>query len=66
MSRAQLIALIRECRSHVYRQQHAGAHEQDRQDAKALLIKIVEVLNIEEGLLPRASMLDAVAKWRNQ
>jgi len=55
----QLIALIRECRSHVYRQQHAGVHEQDRQDAAELLPRLNAVLN-------RTHLLEAITQWRNQ
>lgn len=44
MTKKELIALLHECRTHVYRQQHAGKHEQDRADAKELLPRVVKAL----------------------
>lgn len=42
-SELTLRALLRECSYDVYRQRFHGKHEQDRADAEALWIKLVEV-----------------------
>lgn len=38
------LGLLTACRSHVYRQQRAGSHEQDREDAKELYPALDEYL----------------------
>jgi hypothetical protein len=38
------LALLRKAATHVFRQQHAGKHEQDRKDAEALLPELERFL----------------------
>lgn len=44
MKDTELRELLKRCSHHVFRQQTAGKHKQDREDAKALMVELEAVL----------------------
>lgn len=50
MKRARLELALRKAKAHVFRQQFAGKHEQDKIDAKAWISEFADVLDHLERL----------------